>query len=190
MALCRRAGAVRTRLHPALFGSASIAYFNKLGGRFILPLYVPLMALPVIVADGLVQAAKRAGRRTLAYVLTIAGALVVTGLGVTVLRTTYPVVMESHARGMAGGENSFNNESWRENPAIRYWEGHTPTRRVPALQQRAGWSCVPHATRGASRAAPCQRTVWNRRDACGSLPRGAIRPRPGRVSDLDRAELI
>jgi hypothetical protein len=111
----------------ALFGSASIAYFNKLGGRFILPLYVPLISLPVIVADGLVQAAKRAGRRALAYGLTIAGAIAVLGLGVMVLRTTYPVVIESHGRGVAGGENSFNNEGWRENPAIRFWEGHAPT---------------------------------------------------------------
>ena len=57
MSLCCCCTDSSTRL--ALFGSASIAYFNKLGGRFILPLYVPLMALPVIVADGLVQAAKR-----------------------------------------------------------------------------------------------------------------------------------
>jgi hypothetical protein len=110
-----------------LFGSASMAYFNKLGGRFILPLYVPLMALPVIVADGLVQSARRANRRRLSYVLAIGGGLALAGLGAAVLRTTYPLVMESRATGLVGGENAFNNEVWRENPAIRFWEGHTPS---------------------------------------------------------------
>ena len=72
----------------------------------------------------------------------------------TVLRTTYPVVMESHARGVAGGDNSFNNESWRENPAIRYWEGHTPDRRVPAhsAMSRMGWLSTRATRRGPRRA--------------------------------------
>ena len=30
----------------ALFGSASIAYYNKLGGRLLLPLYIPMITLP------------------------------------------------------------------------------------------------------------------------------------------------
>ncbi len=111
----------------ALFGSASMAYFNKLGGRFILPLYVPLMALPVIVVDGLVQAAWGSSRRGLARAVTAAGGAALIGLGAAVLRTTYPVVLESHARGVTGGENSFNNETWRENPAIVYWERHAPS---------------------------------------------------------------
>ena len=33
----------------ALFGSASIAYFNKLSGRFLLPIYIPLVTLLVVV---------------------------------------------------------------------------------------------------------------------------------------------
>ncbi len=111
----------------ALFGSASMAYFNKLGGRFILPLYVPLMALPVIVVDGLVQAAWGSNRRWLARGLTVACSVTLIGLGAAVLRTTYPVVRESHARGVTGGENAFNNETWRENPAIQYWERHEPS---------------------------------------------------------------
>jgi hypothetical protein len=110
----------------ALFGSASIAYFNKLGGRFILPLYVPLMAIPVIVVDGAVHAAGRSGRRVLSHLLATAGGLALLGLGAAVLRSTYPVVMESRARGVAGGDNSFNNVQWHENPAIQYWADHIP----------------------------------------------------------------
>jgi hypothetical protein len=111
----------------ALFGSASMAYFNKLEGRFILPLFVPLMALPVIAADALVQAARRSGRMQISYALAIIGGLAVMGLGATLLRATYPAVMESRGRGVVGGENSFNNETWYENPAVRYWKDHTPT---------------------------------------------------------------
>ena len=37
-----------------------------------------------------------------------------------------PLVIESHAEGAAGGENAYNNRAWRENPAIQYWQDHTP----------------------------------------------------------------
>lgn len=110
----------------ALFGSAATTYFNKLGGRFILPLYVPVMALPVIVSDGLVQAAKRFKRGVLTWALAGIGGLIVLGLGATALRTTYPVMLESRARGVAGGDNSFNKQTWHENPALGYWKEQTP----------------------------------------------------------------
>ena len=39
----------------ALFGSASIAYFNKLSGRFLLPFYIPFITLLVLTADVLIH---------------------------------------------------------------------------------------------------------------------------------------
>jgi hypothetical protein len=111
----------------ALFGSASIAYFNKPGGRLILPLYIPLVALPVIVGDGLVQAAQRVNGRRLAGRAMAVGGLAVVVLGTVELRSTIPLVLESHAKGVTAGDNSFNNGMWRENPAILYWQPSTAT---------------------------------------------------------------
>ncbi|HET6846085.1 MAG TPA: hypothetical protein VFH29_04580, partial [Anaerolineales bacterium] len=111
----------------ALFGSAAISYYNKLGGRFILPVYVPLLALPVIVADGLVRAAGSAHQNNLRRASMISGALAIAVLGAAIMHTTYPMVMESHARGLTGGDNSFNNDRWRQNPALRYWKRNAPS---------------------------------------------------------------
>ena len=44
----------------ALFGSASIAYFNKLAGRFLLPLYIPFITLVLLSVQLLLGAARAA----------------------------------------------------------------------------------------------------------------------------------
>jgi hypothetical protein len=109
----------------ALFGSASMAYFNKLGGRFLLPLYLPLILLPVVVADLLIRLTQ--GSVALGISAKIAGHLVSILLAAAVMRNSIPVLIESRLNGAAGGENAYNNRTWRENPAIQFWADHTPS---------------------------------------------------------------
>jgi hypothetical protein len=49
-----------------------------------------------------------------------------TGLGAAVLRQTVPEVRESRAHGVSSPDNAFNNDTWRDNPALQYWRAHTP----------------------------------------------------------------
>lgn len=109
-----------------LFAAASVAYFNKLGGRFLLPLYLPLLALPVLGADRLVGLVGRLGSRGALLSTRLVCAVVLIALGAVTLRLTYPEVMQSHAHGVSSPDNAYNNERWRENPALEYWKGHIP----------------------------------------------------------------
>jgi hypothetical protein len=109
-----------------LFGAASLAYFNKLSGRFILPLYIPLIILPVVdvklILNGVKRLASAAGRS----VVRAVGYLLLLGLAVSLLRITWPVARLSHANGVVGGENAFNTRAWNENEALRYWQSNRP----------------------------------------------------------------
>jgi hypothetical protein len=109
----------------ALFGSASITYFNKLGGRFLLPLYIPFVTLLVAAIDVALQCAREfaslAVRRILSTLLV--GVLVTVAGGL--LRISLPLVLQSHSDG-AAGENAFNIRAWRENSALGYWLEHQP----------------------------------------------------------------
>jgi hypothetical protein len=85
----------------ALFGSASLAYFNKLGGRFLLPLYLPLMTLPVLAAAAILASADRSASAVLR-----GGARVICTLALAVLaaspRVTYPLVRVAQPCALAG----------------------------------------------------------------------------------------
>jgi hypothetical protein len=109
----------------ALFGSASLTYFNKLGGRFLLPLYIPFVTL-VVVAIGLVLR----GTARHSSALRLATAVISTGmlslLALLLLRNTLPIVIGSHAQGAVGGGNAFNTAVWNENQALQYWSSHRP----------------------------------------------------------------
>ena len=110
-----------------LFGSASIAYYNKLGGRFLLPLYIPFITLLTVTVDDLLRLASTWQARILNRVISaglIAALLIVTGL---LLNVTLPVILDSHANGAADGENAINTTAWRENKTIEYWLNHRPT---------------------------------------------------------------
>jgi hypothetical protein len=139
----------------ALFGSASIAYSNKLGGRFLLPLYIPLVTLPVVAADAIINRARAANSRIARILITTVCYTAVIGLATLVLRTTYPLLAESRAAGVVGGENAFNNRKWRENPAVEFWRSHAPSGDYALL------SNVPDGmafiTQHVARAAPSRR---------------------------------
>jgi len=109
-----------------LFGAASAAYFNKLGGRFLLPLYIPLILLPVAAADRIMERARQASSSGMRLAASAACYAALGILAVLLLQVTMPKAIESHAHGAVGGENAFNTEAWRENTAIQYWLGHVP----------------------------------------------------------------
>ncbi len=105
-----------------LFGSASIAYFNKLTGRFLLPFYIPFITLLVITMDLLLRFIHQRGLQIFRRVTAIglAGALLVIGIGL--LRITIPVGLQSHING----NNDFNSRAWHENSVMNYWLAHEP----------------------------------------------------------------
>jgi hypothetical protein len=109
-----------------LFASASITYYNKLGGRFLLPLYIPFVTLLTAAAESLFNHADSLRDQTLRRIVTagVLGALLIpAGL---LARVTLPAVLESHANGASDGENVFNTTAWHENTAMQYWLSHPP----------------------------------------------------------------
>ena len=110
----------------ALFGSASIAYYNKLGGRFLLPLYIPFVTLLTVAVDTLLRLANTLHAQILRRVVSaglVGTLLIVAGL---LFHVTLPVVLDSHANGASGGENAFNTAAWHENKTMEYWLNHQP----------------------------------------------------------------
>ncbi len=105
-----------------LFGSASIAYFNKLTGRFLLPVYIPFITLLVLTVDILMRLIQEHSLNKLRRVIAIgfAGALIVIGVGL--LRITIPIGLQTRA----DGTNDFNGRAWHENSVMNYWLAHEP----------------------------------------------------------------
>ena len=110
----------------ALFGSASIAYYNKLGGRFLLPLFIPWVALLTVAVANLFRLAK-SWRTRLPPAAVSAGLvgmlLIFAGL---LFQISLPVILDSHANGASDGENVFNTTTWHENSTMEYWLSHQP----------------------------------------------------------------
>ena len=108
----------------ALFGSASIAFFNKLEGRFLLPIYIPLAALLVSAIGNLFQRANQLVQHLLRQMisLVLVSALIITVVGL--LRVTLSAVWQSDTG--APGDNAFNTQAWHENSVMNYWLAHPP----------------------------------------------------------------
>jgi hypothetical protein len=47
-------------------------------------------------------------------------------LQLAILRSTYPLIAETQARGLTGGENAYNNLHWNQNAALLFWEQNEP----------------------------------------------------------------
>jgi hypothetical protein len=110
----------------ALFGSASVSYSNKLRGRFLLPIYIPVVTLVVSAAAIPLRRTPQessTARRIAAAAFTY-GSVAVTGM--LLVHVTLPLVLESHTNGSAGGDNAFKTRTWHENQAVEYWLGHVP----------------------------------------------------------------
>lgn len=110
----------------ALFGSASIAYFNKLGGRFLLPVYIPFITLLVTAVGRVIDASRKAGGRGWRLVAPLVGGAALLATAGLLLQVTLPLVSASHTDGAAGGDNAFNTKDWNKNQVIAYWRAHAP----------------------------------------------------------------
>jgi hypothetical protein len=109
----------------ALFGSASITYFNKLGGRLLLPLYLPCITLLLVCAQVVLDRAKRASPRMgRAASIGVFGVLGVVAL--LSLRISIPVVVASHEGKSGVNDNDFNTAEWHANTALEFWRTHPP----------------------------------------------------------------
>lgn len=110
----------------ALFGSASMAFFNKPVDRFVLPLYVPFVGLGLLGARGMLEIARRAAGplvyRTVAVGLFAAMAVA----AVLMLQVSAPAIQQSHDGVGDAGENAFNTTDWRANTALQFWQMHQP----------------------------------------------------------------
>ena len=116
----------------ALFGSASIAYFNKLGGRFLLPLYIPFITLLLVCTQAVLSAVRqRSPRLRRAASVGASGSLAV--VGALLLLNSVPIILQSHDGASGNGENAFNTAEWRANNAIRFWLTHRPKGRYELL---------------------------------------------------------
>jgi hypothetical protein len=110
-----------------LFAAASVAYSNKLAGRFLLPAYIPLIVLPVVVVDRALEAVQRGESRGMQGAIPVMGYGCLVAIAALLLGTTIPVAIESHRIGAVGGENAYNNAAWHNNQAMKYWLANTPT---------------------------------------------------------------
>ena len=99
-------------------------YFNKLTGRFLLPIYIPLVTFFVAAIGDLIRRALLFTSRLLRQIVFtgLAGILIVTAAGL--LRVTLPVVWQSHTG--VPGDNAFNTEAWHANSVMNYWLAHEP----------------------------------------------------------------
>ena len=92
--------------------NASIVYFNRLNGRFLLPMYLPLVILLLL----LMQQA----RKPVQGIITVFLLLL---LPLQLNRTIYAM------RASVNGDipfNAYNNHDWNENHALQFWRNHTP----------------------------------------------------------------
>ncbi len=107
----------------ALFGSASVAYYNKLSGRFLLPIYIPLLTLPLVVIGILLQRARRSSSRLFRQTIDFGSIMIILAALVGLLHVTVPSILENYANGVPG---SFTTKAWHENTVMNYWLSHPP----------------------------------------------------------------
>ena len=108
-----------------LIGSASITSFNRLDGRFIVPLYIPFIALIALTVAILLKRINPMGLPWKRRLAQFAGVTFLFALGgLTVMRSLDLVVQAYESTFIAG--TTYNTREWNENTALRYWEDHQP----------------------------------------------------------------
>ena len=107
----------------ALFGSALIAYFNRLWGRFQLPIYFPLIVLFLMVI-GLGLRYLREKHSRAYYPLAGMGVIFLVVIGTLQVNTTIRLMKEAYMGDIS--ENSINTRGMNENSIIQYWKENPP----------------------------------------------------------------
>ena len=107
----------------ALFSNALIAYFNRLWGRFQLPIYFPLIVLFLSVI-GLGLRALRESRSKAYYPASAISFLFIAVFGLMQFNITIGLMQNSYIGNIP--ENSINTADINENSILHYWKENTP----------------------------------------------------------------
>ena len=107
----------------ALFGNALIAYFNRLWGRFQLPIYFPLIVLFLSVI-GLGLRVLRESRSKVYYPVSIVSFLFIAVLSMMQFNITIGLMRNSYNGNIP--ENNINTAEINENSILKYWKENTP----------------------------------------------------------------
>jgi hypothetical protein len=108
----------------ALFSNALISYFNRLWGRFQLPIYFPLIILfLLLLREGLNYIRENRSSRAY-YMLAGVGTIFLLTIGITQFKTTLRIMEESYMGDIS--ENSINTHLMNENSIIQYWKKNAP----------------------------------------------------------------
>ena len=108
-----------------LFGAASFVYFNKLRGRFLLPVYLPLILILLLAFDQNLRIVREKAPRIVYLGSILASLGLIAIIALRSLGTSIGMVKSSTLNGIAV-ENIYNTQSWNENSIIRYWKDHRP----------------------------------------------------------------
>ncbi len=96
-----------------IFINASIAYFNRLNGRFLLPIYLPLVILVLLV----IQHSHSRPIKQLSIFFVILFTVLQLQRTVTVMRQSVDGIIPY---------NAYNTRKWNENAALNYWKENLP----------------------------------------------------------------
>jgi hypothetical protein len=96
-----------------IFINASIAYFNRLNGRFLLPIYLPLVILVLLV----IQHNRSRSFTRLGVFLVIL---------VTTLQLQRTVTLMRDSVNGTIPYNAYNTREWNENAVLNYWKENLP----------------------------------------------------------------
>jgi Dolichyl-phosphate-mannose-protein mannosyltransferase len=96
-----------------VFVNASIAYFNRLNGRFLLPVYLPLVILVLLV----IQHSRSHFITGISVVFVILAAVLQLQRAVILMRESVNGVIPF---------NAYNTRQWNENAALKYWKDNHP----------------------------------------------------------------
>jgi hypothetical protein len=107
----------------ALFTNALISYFNRLWGRFQLPVYIPLVVLFLVVI-GMGTRFLRENKSRAYPAAAFLGAAFLVFISVAQFQQAIRL-MQNSVQGMIP-ENGINTREWNENSVQQYWNGHAP----------------------------------------------------------------
>lgn len=107
----------------ALFANALISYFNRLWGRFQLPIYFPLVLLFLVLISYGLRYLKENHKRI--YIpAKILGVLFLLFTSISQINNTM-ILMREAVQGIID-ENSINTQAVNENSIIQYWKKNPP----------------------------------------------------------------
>ncbi len=106
-----------------LLGISSQTYINRLIGRFVLPVYVPLILLALLAAEAFVRLVKARFTNSIPKIAAAATFLVLLLAFLPIGSESIATIRETAANG-AGYENIYNSREWNENEIIRFIKEH------------------------------------------------------------------